>query len=118
MQFNVLLKHNECPKFETNKSLDILKMLAYIVWGGESEYLVKVRKSIKQSRKLHYGSILLRTASESIMFLLNITNNTERRLAIDDFKISLINRIFNNGGNSVLKFIMTPNCSIICGKIL
>jgi len=54
--------HIHYLKTSTSQSLNILKILSHTSWGGDSRTLIKIHKSIIQS-KIYYGSNVYKTAS-------------------------------------------------------
>jgi len=78
----------------TNKALKILKLLLHTTWGSESETLIKIFKSIIQT-KLQYGSILYNSEKNTLTKYIDSNHNTGMRMAIGAFKSSPIKIIYN-----------------------
>jgi hypothetical protein len=62
-------------KISTNQALNILKILPHTSWGGDSRILIKIYKSIIQS-KIYYGSNIYNKASQYILKIIYSINNT------------------------------------------
>uniref|UniRef100_A0A2S2Q1Q6 Putative RNA-directed DNA polymerase n=1 Tax=Sipha flava TaxID=143950 RepID=A0A2S2Q1Q6_9HEMI len=92
--------HIHYLKSSTSQSLNILKILSHTSWGGKSRTLIKIHKSIIQS-KIHYGSNIYKSASQSILKKIDSTNNTGLRLAIGAFRSSPIYSIYNTAGEPI-----------------
>jgi len=83
---------------DTNKALRILKLLSHTTCGSETETPIKIFKSTIPA-KLQYSSILYNSAKYALTKYIDSNHYTGMRLAIRDFKRSLIKSIYNIVGN-------------------
>jgi hypothetical protein len=71
-------------KTNTTNAINIMKILSHTSWGGSTSTLIKIHKSLIQS-KLNYGAILYKTASNSKLNFIDSVNNSGLRLALGAF---------------------------------
>ena len=69
------------------KALNIIKVLSNQEWGADSKTLIKLYKSLVQS-KIDYGSIVYRNANKSELERLEVIHNEGLRLCLGAFKSS------------------------------
>jgi len=87
-------------KIFTSNSLRIIQILSHTSWGGETNTLIKIHKSLIQA-KLNYGAILYKTATKSTLNWLDSVNNSGLRLALGVFRSSAVFSIYNLAGEPI-----------------
>lgn len=87
-------------KTNTTNAINIMKILSHTSWGGSTNALIKIHKSLIQS-KMNYGAILYKTASNSKLNWIDSVNNNGIRLAMGAFRSSPISSIYNLAGEPI-----------------
>jgi hypothetical protein len=88
-------------KRQSQKRLNIIKVLSGTKWGADSKTLIKIYNSLIRSI-LDYGSPLYMTSRNSALTMLDVTHNAGVRMASGAFRNSLINSILNITGEQPL----------------
>lgn len=89
-------------KTNTTNAINIMKILSHTSWGGSTSTLIKIHKSLIQS-KLNYGAILYKTASNTKLNIIDRVNNSGLRLALGAFRSSPIFSMYNLAGELPLE---------------
>ena len=89
--------HIEDLAARCKKSLNIIRCLAHINWGANSEILVRMYKSMILS-KMDYGSIVYSGARKSHLKKLDTVHGMGLRLAIGAYRTSPLTSIYSETG--------------------
>lgn len=81
------IPHIKALKAKTLKSLNLLKVVSKVGWGGDSTVLLRLYRAVVRS-KLDYGSIVYGSARPSYLKCLNTVHHQGLRLSLGAFRTS------------------------------
>src|SRR3989442_14110663 len=81
------IPHLQNLRTKCAKSLNLLKVVSHRDWGGDSETLLKLYRTLIRS-KLDYGSIVYGSARKSYLQMLDPIQNLSLRLCLGAFRTS------------------------------
>ena len=83
------IPHLQNLRTKCTKSLNLLKVVSHRDWGGDSQTLLKLYRSLIRS-KLDYGSVIYGSARKSYLQMLDPIQNLSLRLCLGAFRTSPI----------------------------
>ena len=86
-------KHIRALKTECKEALNLIRVVAYLKWGGDRETLLMLYRAIVRS-KLDYGCIVYGTASNTDLRQLDSIHNAGVRLALGAFCTSPVSSMY------------------------
>jgi len=87
------IPHITALKTKCSKSLNILKVVSKLKWGGDTTILLRLYRAITRSR-LDYGSIVYGSARPSYLKSLNTIHHQGLRLSLGAFRTSPIESLY------------------------
>src|SRR5437867_6358359 len=81
------IPHLQNLRTKCTKSLNLLKVVSHRDWGGNSQTLLKLYRTLIRS-KLDYGSIVYGSARKSYLQMLDPIQNLSLRLCLGAFRTS------------------------------
>lgn len=85
--------HIQTLKAKSLKSLNLLKVVSRLKWGGDSTVLLRLYRAITRSR-LDYGSIIYGSARPSYLTCLNTVHHQGLRLSLGAFRTSPVESLY------------------------
>ena len=77
-------KHIRVLKTECREALNLIRVVAHLMWGGDRDTILMLYQTIARS-KLNYGSIVYGTSSNTNLCQLVSIHNSAARLAVGAF---------------------------------
>ena len=87
---------------ECKEALNLIRMVAHLKWGGDSNTLLMLYRAIVQS-KLDYGCIVYGTASNTDLCQLDSIHNAGVRLALGAFFTSSVSSMYTEANEAPLE---------------
>ena len=89
----IFIPHINYIKTKCNKALQLLRVIAHTNWGADKNTLLKLYRSLIQS-KIDYGSFIYQSAWKSYLKSLNPIYHTGLRLVLGAFKITPVESLY------------------------